>query len=272
MIDNDVHGLGMSLTRLIEDARRQAAQFQQTLEQIEQATDTHNLAKENDELKKINIQLKAENKAIKTAFEKLKQIREKDKLTIKAWQTKLENPINSEEITQDLPKSPVLPTDPPLSYLGSSPPKFSQQALPLSIAVESGDTNVAGSPIEITDRIETQEILPETEPPEPLNSDMQSEVDVLATSQLNKRDWHPEDFVLNPRLKLSAEFEDLAEKQDTPAGFWDVNFPSSSQIERQKAAAKVQIRQEGRKRLREALQGGKYLFKDAKLRRSMSKQ
>lgn len=273
----------MSLARLLEDARKQAAQFQQTIAKLEEKTQENEILKENGILKAENVQLRAENKAIRTAFEQLKQIREKDKQTIKAWQEKLESPIKSDEPTQDIPQTnphPNLPSDlptnlsQPQSHMPSSPPKLSQQALPHSIAVEHENE-------------EDIKVLPETEPPEPLISESDGVVSApfmlsdshsneltqpsLATSQLNKKDWHPEDFVLNPQLKQQLEFEDLADKQDTPAGFWDVDFPSSSQIERQRAAAQQQIKNEGKRRLKEALSGGKYLFKDAKLRRSMRK-
>lgn len=271
----------MSLARLLEDARKQAAQFQHTLAEIEQKSQSNELEKENELLRAEIVQLKTENKAIRTAFEQLKQIREKDKQTIRAWQEKLEPPLKSDEPTQDVPQSTQQPNiasdiptnqSQPQSHVPSSPPKLSQQALPHSIAVEQENE-------------EDIKVLPETEPPEPLISELDGSINApfslgdsqyntlspssLASSQLNKKDWHPEDFILNPQLKQRLEFEDIADKQDTPAGFWDVDFPTSSQIEHQKAAAQQQIKNEGRKRLNEALSGGKYLFKDAKLRRSM---
>lgn len=121
---------------------------------------------------------------------------------------------------------------------------------------------------------------------------------------LLNRDWHPADFKLDPNQDAGnglgverykqrrkylhgtgcsncSKFYDVAgideamqqgskhrvmlDKQQTPPGYWDMDFPSSSQQIAQNLTMHEHLVTEGRKRLLEAVNGGRYVFKDSEL-------
>lgn len=72
-------------------------------------------------------------------------------------------------------------------------------------------------------------------------------------------------------LQQGSKHRVMLDKQETPPGYWDMDFPGSSQQSVQKLSVREYLIAEGRERLHEAVRGGRYIFKDPELNQRISR-